>query len=186
MALRGDITDDGSAALPALDSSLGGQPERRRDVDEVMDIPSVFAAIAVMMIVKVGGYAACLAIVRPRYDSPPRSVLFAALLRAGLGTAGTAVIAGVTFLVGALAVASNMGIDGWWIGVPFAIAMQVVLRFAAWFVTLVAAFDPERRALSKDAGLAVGGVVVSFLLDVPVAVIAMADLFFLLRNTRFC
>lgn len=91
-----------------------------------------------------------------------------------------------TFIVGAIAVGANMGIDGWWIGVPFAIAMQVVLRFVAWLVTLIAAFDPERRALAKDVGFAIGGVFVSFLLDVPVAVLAMADLFYLLRDTRFC
>ena len=151
-----------------------------------MNILSVLAAVAAVMLVKVGGYAACLALVRPRYESPPRSVLFGALLRAGLGVAGTTVIAVVTFLVGAIAVASNMGIDGWWIGVPFAIAMQVVLRFAAWLVTLVAAFDPERRALGKDVGLAIGGVLVSFLLDAPVAMLAIADLFYLLRDTRFC
>lgn len=155
-------------------------------MEETLSIGSVIAAIAVMAFVKIGGALGYLAIARPRYPAPPRSVLFGALLRASLGVGGTALIAAVTFVVGALAAGSNLGLDGWWIGVPFAIAAQVLLRFAAWLATLVIAFDPERRVLGKDVGLAVGGVFVSFLLDVPVAMLAVADLFYLLRNTRFC
>lgn len=151
-----------------------------------MNALSVVAALAVMAVVKVGGAAAFLALVRGRYEAPPRSVLFAALLRAGLGVVGTALIAGATFVAGLLANAMGGGLDAWWIGVPFAIAIQAVFRLAAWMGTLTFAFDPERKTLGRDAGFAVGGVLVSYLLDVPVAMLALADLFYLLRDTRFC
>jgi hypothetical protein len=151
-----------------------------------MDALSIVAAAAAMLVVKLGGSAAFLALVRRLYDEPPRSVLFAALLRMGLGLVGTGGIALVAFAVGLIGAASGGGPDAWWVAAPFAIGAQAIFRFVAWMATLVIAYDPSRRKLGRDASVAIGGVVFSFLLDIPIALLALADLFFLLRDTRFC
>jgi hypothetical protein len=148
-----------------------------------VSVVSAIAAIFAVVAIRLGGSAAYATLARRGYESPPRGVLFATLLREGVGFAGTGILALAAALAGALL--SNLDAAPSLVA-PLAVVAQVLLRFVAWLVTLVIAFDPERRALGRSVGLALGGVAVSFLLDLPVALLSAAEIAYLLRDTRFC
>ena len=146
-----------------------------------MDAVSIVAAITAMLLVRVGGSAAFLALARRGYEQPAKGVLFATLLRVGLGVVGTTGIA-----LTALAIGWAAGSETWWALTPLAVGVQATFRFVAWLTTLVIAYDPKRTTVGHDLALAMAGMLVSFLLDVAVAMLAVADALFLLRDFRMC
>lgn len=149
----------------------------------MLSLLSLGGAVLLMVGIRLGGSALYAGLARLVYENPPRGVAFATLLREGIGFAGTAFLAMLAGIVGV--VISNHG--GETISLAYTVAVvQALLRFAAWLVTLTVAFDPERRALGRTTGFAVGGVVLGFFLDVPVAAVAYGELAYLLEDTRFC
>lgn len=148
-----------------------------------MEIVVSLVVLALLIAIKIGGvWAAARAFGPKLFPAAHPSPVRVALLRFALGLVGS----GVAFAVGA-ALSNMLSSDNRAIlGTVVGLGAQLALRVVAWLVVVRVFYDRAFADRRSVAIAAVGGTALSYLLDVPNAILAIGNFVWLLRDVRFC
>jgi hypothetical protein len=147
-----------------------------------VSIGILFALVAI----KVGGVWVAFRKYGPRlFPGQPSSAMKAAIVRELFGLVGSGVALGIGTIATNLlssddSIVSRYG--GWAIGA----GIQLALRVLAWFLVIAIFYDRRRAPSGSVARGTIGGVIWSYVLDIPNYALSCTGLWFVFRNTRFC
>ncbi|MFO0647383.1 MAG: hypothetical protein U0326_14180 [Polyangiales bacterium] len=147
---------------------------------------SVLVLFALVAVKVLGVWAAARAFGPRLFPAATPSPMKVAWARFALGLVGTAVALGIATIV------TNSLAGGWsgdnrsLIGAALGFGTQLTLRLAAWAIVVRVYYDRSFANRRSVAIAVVGGAVLSYLLDVPNALLAIADLAWVFNDVRFC
>ena len=148
-----------------------------------MDLVVSLVVLSLLIAIKIGGvWAAARAFGPKLFPAVRPSPLRVALLRFALGLVGSGVALAVGAALSNMLMSANRAATGTVVG----LGAQLALRVVAWLVVVRVFYDRAFADRRSVAIAALGGTALSYLLDVPNAILAIGNFVWLLRDVSFC